>query len=124
MKKKLIPQEEVLKEFGVDKKHRTFESGAIRDLEDNKFDFIETVSWTAFDRFAGYMTGKKKKYGAGNFKKGIDIESYERSLMRHISKYMRNKYENGNDEKNEDHLSAIIFNVFGIIHEEEQSKLL
>jgi len=105
------------------KEVRTFKTGAIRDTEDNKFDFIETVSWTAFDRFAGYMTGKKKKYGAGNFKKGIDIESYERSLMRHISKYLRNKYENGNDEKEEDHLSAIIFNVFGIIHEEEQAKL-
>jgi len=99
---------------------RKFSSGAIRDLEDNKFDFIETVSWTAFDRFAGYMTGKKKKYGSGNFKKGIDIESYERSLLRHISKYLRNKYENGNDEKEEDHLSAMVFNIFGIMHEENR----
>jgi hypothetical protein len=106
------------------KEVRTFESGAIRDIDDTKFDFIETISWTAFDRYAGYMTGKKKKYGEGNFKKGIPIKEYEKSLLRHISKYLRNKYENGDDEKNEDHLSAIIFNTFGIMHEEEQTKLI
>ena len=45
------------------------------------------------------MTGKKSRYGAGNFKKGIPIESYEQSLVRHIQKYLENKYENGNQEK-------------------------
>ena len=102
---------------------RTFESGAIRDLDDTKEDYIETISWTAMKRYSQYMTGKKKKYGSGNFKKGIPVESYEQSLVRHLQKYLANKYENGNDEKNEDHLSAIIFNVFGIMHEEEQAKL-
>lgn len=100
-----------------------FESGAIRDTQEGKLDFIETLSFTALNRYIGYMTGKKIKYGAGNFKKGIPIESYEKSLMRHVDKYMRNKYENGNDEKNEDHLSAMIFNIFGIIHEEEMVKI-
>jgi hypothetical protein len=37
------------------------------------------------------MTSKKKKYGAGNFKRGINIESYEQSLLRHVQKYMENK---------------------------------
>jgi hypothetical protein len=100
-----------------------FKSGAIRDDQTGKPDFTETISWTAFNRYAKYMTGKKIKYGQGNFKKGIPIESYERSLIRHLDKYMRNKYENGKDEPNEDHLSAMVFNVFGIIHEEEQRKL-
>lgn len=101
---------------------RKFESGAIRDSEENKESYTETISWTAFKRYAEYMTAKKQKYGAGNFKKGIPIASYEESLMRHISKYMINKYENGDLEKDQDHLSAIIFNVFGIMHEEQQSK--
>lgn len=100
-----------------------FKTGAIRDTQEGKFDFIETLSFTALNRFIGYMTGKKVKYGPGNFKKGIPIKSYELSLMRHIDKYFRNKYENGKDEPNEDHLSAMIFNVFGIMHEEEQAKL-
>jgi hypothetical protein len=99
-----------------------FETGAIRDTQEGKLDFIETLSFTALNRYITYMTGKKIKYGAGNFKKGIPIESYEKSLMRHIDKYMRNKYEYGNDEKNEDHLSAMVFNIFGILHEEEMAK--
>lgn len=95
-----------------------FNTGAIRDSQEGKPDFVETISWTAFNRFAKYMTSKKEKYGSGNFKKGIPIDSYEKSLVRHIDKYFRNKYEDGDDEKGEDHLSAIVFNVFGIMHEE------
>lgn len=104
------------------KKIRTFKSGAIRDSEESKEDYVETISWTAFRRYAQYMTGKKSKYGSGNFKKGIDIESYERSLTRHLQKYLVNKYEGGDIEKDEDHLSAMVFNLFGIMHEEARAK--
>jgi len=97
---------------------RKFNTGAVRDNDEQKPNFVETISWTAFNRYATYMTGKATKYGAGNFKKGIPIESYEESLMRHIDKYFRNKYEAGYDEPNEDHLSAAVFNIFGILHEE------
>lgn len=96
-----------------------FKTGAIRDTQAGKTDFTETISWTAFARYAKYMTEKKAKYGSGNFKKGIPIDSYEKSLLRHIHKYMVNKYEGGDDEKDQDHLSAIVFNVFGIMHEEK-----
>lgn len=101
---------------------REFSTGAIRDNDDTKEDYIETISWKAFKRYAQYMTGKKKKYGAGNFKKGIPIESYEQSLLRHVQKYIENKYEDGEVERDEDHLSAIVFNVFGIMHEEQRKK--
>lgn len=101
---------------------RKFNTGAVRDSEEGKVDFVETISFTAHERYARYMTGKKAKYGVGNFKKGIPIEAYEQSLLRHIDKYFRNKYENGNDEPNEDHLSAMRFNIDGIMHEEETNK--
>ena len=101
---------------------RTFKSGAIRDSQEGKESYGETISWTAFKRYAQYMTGKKEKYGSGNFKKGIDIDSYEESLIRHYQKYMENKYEGGNVEVNEDHMSAIVFNAMGIMHEEERIK--
>ena len=100
---------------------RTFETGAVRDSDTDKSDFIETISWTALNRYAKYMTGKKKKYGEGNFKKGIPIKSYEESLLRHVDKYLRNKHELGDDEASEDHLSAMVFNIFGIMHEQEMS---
>ena len=99
-------------------KVRQFTTGAIRDLDNTKEDYIETISWRAMKRYAQYMTGKKSKYGAGNFKKGIPIESYEQSLIRHVQKYLVNKYEGGTMEKEEDHLSAMVFNIFGIMHEE------
>lgn len=101
---------------------REFESGAIRDSEETKEDYTETISWTALKRHAQYMTGKKSKYGAGNFKKGISVDSYERSLIRHLQKYMANKYEGGEEERDEDHLCAMLFNICGIIHEEERRK--
>lgn len=97
---------------------RKFESGAIRDNDDTKEDYIETFSWTAQKRYAQYMTGKKARYGAGNFKKGIPIESYEQSLVRHLQKYLENKYEDGTEEKEDDHLAAMRFNIDGIMHEE------
>lgn len=101
---------------------RKFDTGAIRDNDSTKEDYIETISWTAFKRYAQYMTDKKAKYGAGNFKKGIPISSYEQSLLRHIQKYLVNKYEGGDEEKLEDHLSACVFNLFGIMHEESKKK--
>lgn len=97
---------------------RQFKSGAIRDDDTSKEDYIETISWTAFKRYAEYMTSKKSRYGSGNFKKGIPIESYEQSLVRHLQKYLANKYEGGNTEKDDDHISAMVFNLFGIMHEE------
>lgn len=101
---------------------RTFKSGAIRDDDSTKEDYIETISWTALKRHAKYMTGKKARYGSGNFKKGIDIESYEQSLVRHLQKYLENKYEQGTVEVEEDHLAAMMFNICGIMHEEERIK--
>jgi len=108
--------------MNTDQKITQFDTGAIRDSQEGKIDFVETISYTAFARYAHYMTGKKAKYGSGNFKKGIPIESYEKSLMRHIHKYMVNKYEHGDLERDQDHLAAIVFNVFGIMHEEEMAK--
>jgi len=102
------------------KKVRTFATGAIRDVDNTKEDYVETISWRALRRFAEYMTAKKAKYGAGNFKKGIPISSYEQSLLRHVNKYIENKYEGGTVEVNEDHLSAMVFNIFGIMHEENR----
>ena len=98
----------------------TFKTGAIRDTQEGKESYVETVSFRALRRFAIYMTGKKTKYGSGNFKKGIPIENYEESMMRHIIKYLENKYEKGTREPEEDHLAAIVFNVFGIMHEENK----
>jgi hypothetical protein len=68
------------------------------------------------------MTACGAKYGLGNFKKGIPISSYEESLMRHIQKYFANKYDGASLEPDVDHLAAMMFNIQGIMHEEEKLK--
>jgi hypothetical protein len=103
--------------------HRAFETGAVRDIDDGKEDYIESISWLTMRRFSFYMKGFEKKYGRGNWRKGIPISEYERSLMRHIQKYLANKYDNAGIEPEVDHLGAAMFNLSGIIHEEEKAKL-
>lgn len=68
------------------------------------------------------MTRMATKYGRGNWRKGIPIESYEQSLLRHIQKYLVNKYDGAGLEPEIDHLAAALFNLQGIIHEEEKLK--
>ena len=100
-----------------------FDTGAVRDNQEGKENYVETLSYLALKRYAVYMTACGEKYGLGNFKKGIPIESYEVSLMRHIQKYFANKYEGASLEPNIDHLAAMIFNIQGILYEEEKLKL-
>lgn len=103
-------------------KYKKFKEGATRESSEEKPDFVDAISWTALNRYVKYMTSKKSKFGIGNFKKGLPLERYEGALVRHLDKYLRNKYENGKDELNQDHLSAIVFNTLGIMHEEEKKK--
>lgn len=102
---------------------RQFESGAQRDSEEGKENYIESISWLALRRYSFYMKSCEKRYGKGNYKKGIPTDSYERSLMRHLQKYLANKYEGANLEPEVDHLSAAFFNLSGILANEEKEKL-
>lgn len=100
-----------------------FSTGAVRDSQEDKEDYIESISWLTLRRYARYMLSQEQKYGRGNWLKGIPKDSYERSLMRHIQKYFANKYYGGNFELDVDHLSAAMFNLQGLMHEEEKEKL-
>ncbi len=105
-------------------KLRSFETGAIRDSDEDKESYIESISWLALRRYAFYMKTQEKKYGRGNWKKGIPTESGEDSLFRHLTKYLLNKYDNANIEPDIDHLAAALFNLQIIIENEEKSKLI
>lgn len=99
-------------------KARKFKTGAMRDTDLGKEDYVECLSWTALLRFGKYMKTQEKKYPPGNWRKGIPLEEYEKSLMRHLHKYFINKYENGTLELDIDHLGAAMFNLQGIMHEQ------
>lgn len=57
-----------------------------------------------------------KKYSAWNWAKGMPSSEYWASLNRHVQDAAEGKTD-------EDHLSAIAFNVMGIIHNQEMKKL-
>lgn len=101
---------------------RKFATGAVRDVDTDKEDYIESISWISLKRYAKYMKKQESKYGRGNWIKGIPIEEYEKSLLRHIQKYISNKYYGTKIESETDHLSAAMFNLQGLIHEEEKLK--
>jgi hypothetical protein len=102
---------------------RHFETGAVRDDGDGKEDYIESISWLTLRRYANYMTKASAKYGRGNWIKGIPIESYEQSLLRHLQKYISAKYYGVEVEPDVDHLCAALFNLQGLIHEIEKNEL-
>ena len=104
------------------KKLTVFASGAVRDNQEGKEEYVETISWLALRRYAQYMTKMAAKYGRGNWVKGIPIENSENAAMRHLQKYLANKYQGAKLEPEVDHLSAVIFNIFTLMHEQERTK--
>lgn len=108
----------------MENKSRSFNTGAIRNNDINKENYLGSTSWLALKRYSLFQTNacKKHKYPGDNWKKGIPIEEYEKSLIRHLQKYFANKYDGADDEPYDDHLSAAWFNLQGIIHEEEKLK--
>ena len=100
---------------------RTFNSGAKRDSNEGKENYSVNVSALALRRYAQYMTGKANLYGEGNYLKGIPSKECLESLLRHINKYLIEK-QTGIVVEDSDHLSACIFNIFCIMHNEENEK--
>jgi hypothetical protein len=97
---------------------RNFKTGAVRDTDDGKENYVECFSFTAWRRYALYMKTQEKKYPPDNWRKGIPIKEYEKSLMRHLQKHFANKYEGAELEPDIDHLAAAFFNLQGLMHEE------
>lgn len=120
--KVLSSQNEFDKAVENPKEKRKFETGAVRDNDIEKADLIESVSYLALHRFAKYMTGKSTRYGKGNWKKGIPPQAYLESMARHFQKFV-SEWEYGVSEEHDDHLSAMAFNLFGLMHELELIKM-
>ncbi len=100
---------------------RHFDTGAVRG-SGGKFDFPEYISPFMIFRFAEHMRKNATKYGAGNWKKGIPREEYFKSLCRHFFMIFMEETEGVKMEPESDHLSAMIFNIQGMIDHDERSK--
>ena len=108
---------------------RRFESGAVRG-SGGKFDFPEYLSAYLVFRFAEHMKKNAVKYGAGNWKKrnpdgttGIPRDEYWRSFCRHFFMLYMYETEGVLMEPETDHISAMIFNLQGLVVHDEEARL-
>jgi 5'(3')-deoxyribonucleotidase len=85
-----------------------FETGAKRDLGSGKgrFDLISPIF---LQRLADLYESGAIKYGDRNWEKGIPLNKYLDSAMRHINDYRLGK-------RDEDHLVQAAWNLIGAVH--------
>jgi hypothetical protein len=97
--------------------NRVFESGSQRDNDTNKPLPSHLDAYVRL-RYGYLLRMGANHYEKGNWKKGQPTETAIESLHRHLAKFEIN-LENG-VEQDEDHLSAIIFNVQLIMKNEQK----
>ena len=88
-----------------------FGTGAVRDTAEDK-PRPDLISPFVLERIGNHMRKGAQKYCAWNWAKGIPSSRFYESLMRHLMKYAQGL-------RDEDHLSAAVFNLMGLIHNEE-----
>lgn len=101
---------------------RNFESGATRNDDSNELDFEGFLSPIVLKRFAEHMHKNRfqadgKIRSGDNWQKGISIDSYAKSLIRHTMDFWLNHRGYKGREDIETALSAIIFNAQGYLYE-------
>jgi hypothetical protein len=89
-------------------KRQEFTTGSVRDTRDGKgrFDLIPT---DALRRLAVHYENGSKKYGDRNWEKGQPLSRYIDSAMRHLCAVLEGL-------EDEDHASAVSWNLFAYIH--------
>lgn len=96
-------------------KRKAFSSGAVRDTSDGK-PRPDLISPFALWRLGEHMRKGAVKYEARNYEAGMPFSTMVESWDRHALQWKK-------CERDEDHLSAVLFNVQAIIHFEEMIKL-
>ena len=110
----------------IEQQMRTFDTGATRDSDTEKWDYEGFLSPRTLHRYAKYMHKHRKQSdgkmrASDNWQKGIPLAAYIKSLWRHLvdlwtihrTKETSTKYVS----VMEDALCAIIFNASGYLHE-------
>lgn len=108
---------------------RTFETGATRDSEGEKFDYEGFFSPIVLQRFAAYMHRHRKQAdgtmrGSDNWQAGIPKEVYMKSKVRHgittwaiWRGFPQEDEKDGHDITLEESLCAELFNIQGLLFE-------
>ena len=110
---------------------RTFDTGATRDQDTTKFDYEGFLSPLALTCFAAYMHAHRVQSdgtlrNSDNWQKGIPLESYMKSMWRHLMTVWMHHREvpkvKDEWESQEEALCGVIFNAQGYLHEIMKAK--
>ncbi len=101
----------VTKDSGV---RVNFDTGAVRDTEEGKprYDLIPVLP---LRRLAFLYARGAAKYSDDNWQKGMPFKRLYGSTFRHLMQWVAG-------DKDEDHLAAVVFNVFCIMHFEDTGR--
>lgn len=91
---------------------REFETGAVRDMQEGK-GRCDLLPACALIRLSKHYEAGAMKYEDRNWEKGIPISVMIDSAMRHLLKYM-------DGQTDEDHLTAVAWNILGAMWMEEK----
>lgn len=93
------------------KKIQEFSTGAKREDKSRK-PFVHNLKGYTRIRFGYHMTKNAPNHGDSNWEKGIPDKSYSDSIDRHWAQWL-------DGDRSEDHLSAIIFGIQGLMINEK-----
>lgn len=107
---------------------RNFDTGAVRDDCDSKYDFDGFLSPLVIESFAAYMHKHRIQAdgslrSSSNWQKGIPLDAYMKSGWRHFRQWWRIHWgyktldEKGNPVTAEDAINGVLFNAMGYLHE-------
>lgn len=91
-----------------------FASGMVRDTREGKGRY-DLITPFGLRRLAQLYERGAEKYDARNWEKGADFSRFLDSAQRHLEQYKMGLAD-------EDHLAAVAWNVFAIMHFEETGR--
>lgn len=101
---------------------RTFDTGATRDGDTDKYDYEGFLSPLVLERFAAYMHQHRLQADgqlrdSDNWQKGIPLAAYMKSCWRHFLDLWMLHRGHARPVTVEDACCALMFNVQGYLHE-------
>jgi hypothetical protein len=92
-------------------KRENFKTGSVRDTREGKGRY-DLLPPRCIARLAKHYENGAKKYGDRNWEKGQPSSRYLDSMLRHAFEY-------ADGQRDEDHITAVIWNAMGIVFNEE-----
>lgn len=101
---------------------RKFETGATRNVDNNKLDYEGFLSPLVLERFAVYLNKHRVQADgqvrdSDNWTRGIPKDVYMKSLLRHVVDLWKTHRGYPTPESLEDNLCAAMFNIQGYLFE-------